>query len=214
MIIQKKEKGEIILTQSFSFLSIKNKNDKIPLINIIFSSICYFLYILIQVQMFFFFGFFKNWFNEISKFLQLVFTIILSYLILHIKVYRHNYLSIFFVAISSFIIAIFKYSSSDKNIYIVGFFLVFFFYSAYEISEKYILNKSYISPYLMLFVEGIFLFVYGIISLTILSYIKCNSDHLHCKENSYFFNFTQFISVINSLYFISQILLYIIVILI
>ena len=40
--------------------------------------------------------------------------------------------------------------------------LYYSIYSLYEVNEKYILNKSTLSEYSLLFVEGVFLLIFGL----------------------------------------------------
>ena len=49
--------------------------------------------------------------------------------------------------------------------------------------EKYIMNKTYISPYTLLFFEGCFNSLLGIIILIILNNIECKETYPICNNN-------------------------------
>ena len=205
----KKEKEDLIIPQdslttknslkieihTFSLLRITEK-DSFPIIPIL--SVTFFYFCCIIVTMF---QGDLDWFGETSKFIQLICTIILSFFILHIKVHRHNYFSVALVALSCFSISFIKSTIKGNQFDLINFFWTFvyyFLYSVYEVNEKYIMNKSTISPYSLLFFEGIFLFLFGIILLIILNNIECKIGYSICDSNylNFIFDNRAFISLL------------------
>ena len=144
---------------AFSFISIRD-NSKFPIIHILFISFTYTVNIIINI--FFIMNSQMKWTTAILKFIQLLLTILFSFIILHFKMHRHHLFSLILVAVSSVVISVMKYNHQIDFIFIIGMILYYSIYSLYEVNEKYILNKSTLSEYSLLFVEGVFLLIFGL----------------------------------------------------
>ena len=96
---------------------------------------------------------------EISKSNQIVMCLILSYLCLNIKNYKHHYVSIIVVYIISALICISKLIiNSNEKLTIIDISLVqlfYFLYTSMEVYEKWIMRNYIFPPYLLLFCKGI-----------------------------------------------------------
>ena len=139
-------------------------HSKFPIIHIIFVSFLYTIDIIINL---FFIMNILKWTNEFLKFIQLLFTILFSFFILHFKMHRHHLFSLILVAVSSIIISLMKYNHQVDFIFIIGMVFFYSIYSLYEVNEKYILYKSTLSEYSLLFFEGVFQLIFGVICLII-----------------------------------------------
>ena len=166
-------------TNRFSFLRISNKSSY-PFLHFIFATVFYF-----------FSSFFLNefqsqntmtWFTTGSKLIEILLVLFFSFLILHSKIHRHHLLGISIFAICTIFIC-FLDAKMDFDITIVALLVLYsMLYSLYQITEKYILNKTRISPYSLLFFEGFFLFSINIILIIVLSNIKCSDNSLLCNS--------------------------------
>ena len=142
-------------TNRFSFLRISNKNSY-PFLHFIFATVFYFFSSLLVNE-------FQSqntmsWFITGAKLIEILIVIFFSFLILHLKIHRHHLLGISIFAICTIFLCLID-ATMDFDIKL--FFLLFIYsilYSLYQITEKYILNRTRISPYSLLFFEGLFLF--------------------------------------------------------
>ena len=180
-LIVKKDKKEIqkINILHFSFIRITNKTS-FPIFLFFILCLCY---IIFQSMIIFFISQVPlDWTIEITKTFHVLSTALLSFIILHIKVYRHNYFSIFLLLICSIIIAVWKYSGVfEYNVFLASI-IAYFIYGLIEVIEKYIMNKTYMSPYTLLFFEGCFNTLSGIIMLIILNNIECRETYTFCNN--------------------------------
>ena len=166
-------------TNRFSFLRISNKNSY-PFLHFIFATVFYFFSSLLVNE-------FQSqntmsWFITGAKLIEILIVIFFSFLILHLKIHRHHLLGISIFAICTIFLCLID-ATMDFDIKL--FFLLFIYsilYSLYQITEKYILNRTRISPYSLLFFEGLFLFFINIIIIIILSNIKCSDNSLLCNS--------------------------------
>lgn len=166
-------------TNRFSFLRISNKNSY-PFLHFIFATVFYFFSSLLVKE-------FQSqntmsWFITGAKLIEILIVIFFSFLILHLKIHRHHLLGISIFAICTIFLCLID-ATMDFDIKL--FFLLFIYsilYSLYQITEKYILNRTRISPYSLLFFEGLFLFFINIIIIIILSNIKCSDNSLLCNS--------------------------------
>ena len=107
-------------------------------------------------------------FIELTKSIQIIFCILICFLLLKIKNYKHHYLSIIISFLASIGIFILKwiYFREEKDTIKNMFSLLphYFSYSMMEAYEKYIMQNLYFPPYLVLFFKGIiglFLYVFA-----------------------------------------------------
>lgn len=197
IIVPEIEKSKSIIDfNAFSFLSIRD-NSKFPIIHIIFVSFLYTIDIIINL---FFIMNILKWTNEFLKFIQLLFTILFSFFILHFKMHRHHLFSLILVAVSSIIISLMKYNHQVDFIFIIGMVLFYGIYSLYEVNEKYILYKSTLSEYSLLFFEGVFQLIFGVICLIILSFIECAQYYSFCdhQKSKYIFDIHLLLSTLKA----------------
>ena len=105
-------------------------------------------------------------FAILEKMIQLLFCIILCLFIFKYKIHRHHYFSIGICFIVSIFIVIIKNNElkdqEENNPNEILWFLFFYFvYASREVYEKWIMEKKYVSPYLILFLEGLILLIIG-----------------------------------------------------
>ena len=199
----KKEKHTLILTKhglnkkaieinQFSFLSI-NDEDSFPLLFIFLTSICNLLHMLTYYM--FVDGSDMGWLNELSKCIQVIISALLCYLVFHIKVYRHNYFSFFNLLLFAGILGLINYNGIFEAYSLIGNVFISLLYSIYEVIEKYIMNKTYLSPYTLLFFEGLILMIISCIILIIFNNIECKDTYEFCnhKVTKHLFEFKQLI---------------------
>ena len=119
-------------------------------------------------------------FTILEKMMQLLFCIILCFFIFKYRLHRHHYFSIGICFIFSIFIVIIKNNNnndldnSEKNNPIEILWYLFFYcvYASREVYEKWIMEKKYISPYLMLFIEGFILLIIGGIAALLIYFIN------------------------------------------
>lgn len=105
------------------------------------------------------------------KIIQILFTALFSYFFLNVSMYRHQFLSFGLILCGMIMIL----SQAFDYIRLGTYLLIFFaFTSMQEVIEKWIMNVKYISPYQLLFIEGLFGFSISLIILTMVSYIHCS----------------------------------------
>ena len=78
---------------------------------------------------------------------------------------------------------------------LIGNVFISLLYSIYEVIEKYIMNKTYLSPYTLLFFEGLILMIISCIILIIFNNIECKDTYEFCnhKVTKHLFEFKQLI---------------------
>ena len=82
-----------------------------------------------------------------------------SYFIIKINIYKHQILSIIMMNLGTILFIVINININNEKIntiYSIYHFLAYFFYCLNLVIKKYILEKYYISPFLLLFLEGIF----------------------------------------------------------
>ena len=136
---------------------------------------------------------------EIIKSIQILFCILICYLFLKIKNYKHHYLSIImcFLASTGIFIIKFIFLKNNKDNVIISMLLIFphyFSYTIMEAYEKYIMQDLYFPPYLVLFLKGCIGLILGVISI-----IKFKSD-LKAKFNSNSINLSFYLLFIISFF--------------
>lgn len=110
------------------------------------------------------------------KIIQILFTALLSYFLLNVSMYRHQFLSFGLILCGVIMIL----SQSIENLFLSPYYLVFFaFTSTQEVIEKWLMYSKYISPFKLLFIEGLFGLGISSISLCIVNYIPCSWEF--CK---------------------------------
>ena len=120
---------------AFSFISIRD-NSKFPIIHILFISFTYTVNIIINI--FFIMNSQMKWTTAILKFIQLLLTILFSFIILHFKMHRHHLFSLILVAVSSVVISVMKYNHQIDFIFIIGMIKlhIFIIWSKWEVYFK------------------------------------------------------------------------------
>ena len=128
--------------------------------------------------------------------MRILFISILCCVIFKVKVHKHQVISIIFVfcgiGIASIPSIIISYKSIGQN-YLIFKIVENVLYSILEVIEKYYMHFKYISPFRMLFYQGLVTSSLHVFSFIVLSFINCNIlDNVHCAhtnivEITYFF---------------------------
>ena len=148
--------------------------------------------------------------NGELKFIKLLFISLLCKLVLSHKLYRHQISAMVLILIgmvinlSTLLILKINVIKHDETLKAIGLFLLCFIISSIQVvGEKYLFNKYKISPYDLMFYEGLFGVFFLSISEGFLYYSTCpnfisecnHGDHYNItfdfitlfKENQYFF---------------------------
>ena len=132
-------------------------------------------------------------FNLDLKALLFFFTATLSAMTLNYKYHWHHFFGVLTILIGIFIytgndigfryesISAFSHNLPDFFLYML---VVQIFVSIQECSEKYLMEIQYISPYLLISMEGIIGTIIVSFSFFILNYIPCSSDSFFCNPGS------------------------------
>ena len=139
---------------------------------------------------------FKVFSLDIFQLMRILFISILCCVIFKVKVHKHQVISIIFVfcgiGIASIPSIIISYKSIGQN-YLIFKIVENVLYSILEVIEKYYMHFKYISPFRMLFYQGLVTSSLQVFSFIVLSFINCNIlDNVHCAhtnivEITYFF---------------------------
>lgn len=124
---------------------------------------------------------------------QIIFTIILSYLLLHIIWYRHQILSSFFVVIGSIICFYILYRKfyHENSLYLLIMFIILIFLALQEVLEKAVFLLG-MSPNELLLYEGICSIVLCLLNSTGSSIIyHCNPSLLKYFQRNSFSTFSR-----------------------
>lgn len=148
----------------------------------------------------------------IMKFLFLLFSTLLSIIILKYHYYRHHSLGIivYCVGFSLFSFVNFQ-NTSDDIIQLILYSIIGQIITAFkDVVEKYLIDKKYVSPFIVIGFEGIFGFICVSIMFIPFSYIECNFDF--CKSNEYLINLGYILNYIvtNSKYLLTYCCLFIV----
>ena len=119
---------------------------------------------------------------------------ILSWKFLHIEIFKHHTIAILIVGIGFITISVNRLISYSNDIfplqYLILFFLIHSIYSIKQINDKYIIDKLYMSPYVLLFYQGIIGFVICLVIVGIFSIIHVINDTFLSSNLNYFENDT------------------------
>ena len=126
----------------------------------------------------------------ILKLITIFITTLLSQLLLKYKYYKHHAFGICLVSIGLIIYTIIDFMISDIKLSDVSIpitllsLVLYFFSSVQEISEKYLMDTKYVSPYVVISFEGFGgVVVMGIVFI-VLNHIDCSKDSLICDYDS------------------------------
>ena len=144
-----------------------------------------------------------------ARFYLILFIAILSHIILKIKIYNHQLLSLS-IALIGFILlflpTIFDISKDDINMNILTFVSSIFF-ALFVVLIKYLTHKYFISPYLCLLFVGIvstlitfiYFFIYSLITYNNLSFIVNSFDFSNLKIGKWVYLYIFIIVVFGSI---------------
>jgi len=135
----------------------------------------------------------------LDRFLLIFFTAIESYFILNIQIFIHQYLAMIIIFISTLFIIIFgKCYDEFQFIETVFQILTTIFVSLSIVIDKIILEVYFISPFMILFLQGVF----GLTIDLFLLFIFVKIDLISMEQFFYFFqNVNIFIIIFYSLFF-------------
>lgn len=124
--------------------------------------------------------------NEIFKILKVITTGVIVFFAFSSKLYSHHYLSLLLIILPTIGSTILSFPVITPN-YDVAFFIGYFFevlsYGSLEVYEKWIMEIKYVSPYLLIFYQGLFSLSYKIIIIFILNFIPC-PNATFCQGNT------------------------------
>lgn len=131
--------------------------------------------------------------NEI-RFVGIIYVCFLCYRVLKIEMKKHHIFSIIIIILVSIILAIVNvcsitFQKEQITLYIVKLILLIIcdiFYSSKHVTEKWLMDSKFFSPYKILFIEGLSSFCFCIVSFLILSFINCPFDEF-CRSGHKFF---------------------------
>ena len=128
---------------------------------------------------------FKTFSMDIFQLMRILFISILCCVIFKVKVHKHQVTSIIFVfcgiGIASIPSIIISSISIGQN-YLIFKIFENVLYSILEVIEKYYMHFKYISPFRMLFYQGLVTSSLQVVSLIVLSFINCNIlDKEYCS---------------------------------
>lgn len=125
----------------------------------------------------------KNIHTEM-RIVPLFFNIILSWKFLHLSLFFHHKVSILIIIFGFLMICVNRfYGSVELLKFIPVFIAIHFFYSIKQINDKHLMDKVFISPFVLLGLEGLFGIILSIFALVIVYYIPC-PGWLYCKEKN------------------------------
>ena len=108
---------------------------------------------------------------------DIIFIILFSYIILNIKLYKHQYISIIIILISGLILNTINLINKEINyINILLSIITEFIYCLNIIANKYLMEYTFCSPFEICFYDGIISLILFIITLTISTNIEIKED--------------------------------------
>ena len=134
---------------------------------------------------------------------DMIFLSLFSYIVLKIKLYIHQYLTIGIMIILGISINVINlYDVEDKNRYknILLVLLIEIIYSLSMVINKFLMEYRFCSPYKISFSQGIFGLIINTILLTIFSHIEMKNEkyqNIEYMGKKYLDNFYQFTEGIN-----------------
>ena len=130
---------------------------------------------------------------------DIIHIIILSYFILHIKLYKHQYFSILIIITLGLIMDIIE--THDQKISIINEIKSFFIeiiFSLNIVINKYLMENLFCSAYEICFYEGIIGLILAIICIIIFTNKPINSGDIEYKNKKYFDNFFDYMDKLNT----------------
>ena len=132
------------------------------------------------------------------KFIGIIYVSFLCIKLLKQDFQKHHILSLIVIGVCLLVVGIVNIFAIEHFdvYYIVSFFLLLFcdmYFSSKHCLERWLMHSEFISPFLLLFLEGIFSFIIGMSSFVSLSYIPCPNIGQFCKEKEYMFNLNDFL---------------------
>ncbi len=113
---------------------------------------------------------------------------LLSWKFLNIEIFLHHKVAILIVAIGYILISInrlisFIFDDSFKWYFLILFFIIHSVYSIKQINDKYIIEKYFMSPYILLFYQGIIGLLLCILTVGVFSIMHVINEKLFGKES-------------------------------
>lgn len=140
--------------------------------------------------------------NDVKYFSLWIFDVIyiciLSYFILHLKIYKHQYFSIIIIILLGIIFNIIN--ASYKDIKLINIIVIFFaemLFSLNIVISKYSMDNLFCSPLELLFYPYIFILVISIIVLIVSTNNENKDGEVEYKGKKYLDNFYDYIDKIN-----------------
>lgn len=139
------------------------------------------------------------------KFIGIIYVSFLCIKLLKQDFQRHHILSLIVIGVCLLCVGLVNILSIEAfdAYYLASFFLLLgcdMYFSSKHCVERWLMHSEFISPFLLLFIEGIFSFIIGFGSFFTLSYIKCPKIGQFCKDNKseYMFNLQAFLDDITT----------------
>lgn len=157
-------------------------------------------------------------FTDFFKIMNVIFSGLLCYYVFKTKLFLHHIVAIIIIMFSVIITTSFSIVHNFNGFndiypyFFLGYIIEVISYATLEVYEKWIMHFKYMSPFLLLFLEGVFNFIIKLILILIGLFIKCPESFVgkFCKKNDFIVNFVSFFKDINYelvLYFILESLL-------
>ena len=131
--------------------------------------------------------------------LDIIYVCILSYFILHIKLYRHQYFSVIIIVLLG--IALNAINLFGKNIFnVINFILVIIIETQYALNiviNKHLMDNLFCTAYEVCFFEGFFCLISSIICLYIFTNKEMKIGEINYKNKKYIDNFYHYFEYFN-----------------
>ena len=124
-----------------------------------------------------------------TRIIPIFFMGILSWKFLKFSIYLHHIVSSVVIGCGFILISIDRFPriiTLNPLLIFLIFTVIKFIYSIKQIIDKILIDKKFISPFLLLFLQGCFGFFYCLISYGIAQFIRCPSGINYCKEGEIF----------------------------
>lgn len=130
-----------------------------------------------------------NFQNEV-RFIGIFYIIIICRFIFKAELYRHHFLSLGIITFFELILIAFCIIIFSRDDLQIGSLLAKFFillccdlaFSSKHVVDKWLMDKQYISPFLLLGLEGVFSTIINILTMYIFHFIPCSSLFIICKD--------------------------------
>ena len=130
------------------------------------------------------------------RILPIFFMSLLSWKFLQMQIYNHHLVSIGFIGIGFLIIftdlfVAIELTITQKILVIILFLVIHFFYSIKQINDKYLMEHKYISPFLLLFFEGVSGVILTFVTYAIAYLVECKEEWNFCTTGPVFETFSK-----------------------